>query len=85
MCDGGRVGLDRCDGLAGRGPLPARPFDGAQGERPRTGEGRHETCPYRGSVPDCSGMVEGGGVPAVLFVIHAAADYVYAVVLAVVH
>ena len=28
--------------------LPARPFDGAQGERPHTGEGRHETCPYGG-------------------------------------
>ena len=33
-CQGGRGVLDGCDGLAVRGS-PTRPFDGAQGERPR--------------------------------------------------
>ena len=31
---------------------PRSYFDGAQHERPRTGEGRHETCPYGGGRGD---------------------------------
>ena len=42
------MGLDRCDGLAGRGTASRSHFDGAQGERPHIREGRHETCPYEG-------------------------------------
>ena len=45
---GDLVGDDRRDGLEGGGPPPRSHFDSAQHERPCTGEGRHETCPYGG-------------------------------------
>ena len=39
------VGDGRGDGLAGGGPPHARPFDGAQGKRPDTGESTHKGHP----------------------------------------
>ena len=41
-----------CDGLAGRGPPPARTSTGLRVSGPTSGEDRHEPCPYGGGRGD---------------------------------